>query len=95
MEAQTYLDFIKPELLILIPILYALGLWLKASSFPDKFIPLLLAGVGMLLATLHVFATVSAGAAGVAAQLFTGITQGLLCAAASVFANQIYKQSKK
>lgn len=93
---MNFEDFIKPELLILIPVLYLIGLAIKKSTIADKFIPLLLGGFGVALSALWVFATtdISGGKAAVMA-IFTAITQGVLVAGASVYANQIYKQSKE
>ena len=41
-------DFIKPELLILVPVLYIVGLGLKKTSLSDKFIPLILGASGVI-----------------------------------------------
>jgi len=88
--------YIKPELLILIPVLYLIGLGLKRSAFPDKFIPTLLGAAGVALAILWVISTTDVyGIKNLTAGLFAAITQGVLCAGASVFANQIFKQSGK
>ena len=44
-------DYIKPELLILIPVLYLIGMGLKKSqSVADRKIPLILGACGVLLA---------------------------------------------
>lgn len=84
-------SYIKPELLILIPVLYLLGAALKKSEFRDKLIPWILGGAGVLLACLYIVANEGFTAIGV----FTAITQGVLCAGASVFVNQLSKQTKK
>ena len=39
---EAFKEFIKPELLILIPVLYLIGIGMKKSEIKDKFIPLLL-----------------------------------------------------
>ena len=39
---EAFKEFIKPELLILIPVLYLIGIGMKKSEVKDKFIPLLL-----------------------------------------------------
>lgn len=93
---MNFEDFIKPELLILIPVLYLIGLAIKKSTIADKFIPLLLGGFGVSLSALWVFATSDySGGREIATAVFTAITQGILLAGASVYANQIYKQSKE
>ena len=89
-------EFIKPELLILIPVLYIIGMGLKSSRFKDNFIPLTLGAIAIVLSALYVFATSDVnGAKQVAMAIFTAITQGVLTAGASVYFNQIYKQLTK
>lgn len=94
---MDYQEFIKPELLILIPVLYLVGIGIKKSAIRDKFIPLILGGVGIVLSLIYVFAfsmeTITAQT--LLQCLFIAITQGILCAGASVYINQIIKQSQK
>ena len=93
---MDFVSYIKPELLVLIPVMYLVGLALKKSNWKDERIPLTLGLVSVFLATLWVLATGQLHtAANVFMALFAGITQGVLAAGASVFANQIYKQNKK
>ena len=40
-------EFIKPELLILIPVLYIVGIGLKKSKLSDTLIPLVLGGIAI------------------------------------------------
>lgn len=84
-------EYIKPELLILIPVLYFIGIGLKQSKAKDKFIPWILMACGIVLSTLYVFGTSEITM--IAA--FTAITQGILCAGASVYVNQLVKQTQK
>ena len=90
-------DFIKPELLVLIPVLYIVGHGFKKTSLiKDKFIPLLLGSISILLAGLYIFATSDVNdIKEITMAIFTSITQGILIAGASVYANQIYKQLQK
>ena len=89
-------EFIKPELLILIPVLYAVGMALKKSKVSDTLIPLLLGGIAIILSGAWVIATSSIFTfKDVAYALFISVTQGVLCAGASVYFNQLYVQSKK
>lgn len=93
---MDYQEFIKPELLILIPVLLFVGAAIKRSKIKDALIPIILGAVGVFFAGLYVFATVTvSGVQDVATALFTAFTQGILCAGASVYANQIYKQAGK
>ena len=89
-------EFVKPELLILIPVLYIIGVGLKNSKFKDNFIPVILGVVGILLSTIYVFATSEiSGSKDVLMGIFISLTQGILVAGCSVYFNQIYKQLKE
>lgn len=93
---MNYQDFIKPELLVLIPVLYFIGTAIKKSKISDNKIPFILGGIAILLSGIYLFAAEEIiGVQAVATAIFTAITQGVLCAAASVYANQIIKQSQK
>ena len=90
-------ELIRPELLVLIPVLYFIGTaFKKSSAISDKLIPLLLGATGIALATIYVGATTPPnGGSEIMQMLFAGITQGVLCAGFSVYVNQIIKQTKK
>lgn len=90
-------DMIRPELLVLIPVLYFVGVGMKKSaSVPDKYIPLLLGAAGIILALAYLLATMPvATGQEIAMLVFVGITQGVLCAGCSVYVNQLIKQSGK
>ena len=89
-------EFIKPELLILIPVLYVVGMGLKKSKISDALIPLLLGGGGILLSMLWMFASTDFFAPReLVYALFVSTTQGVLVAGASVYCNQLYVQLKK
>ena len=89
-------EFVKPELLILIPVLYIIGVGLKNSIFKDNLIPVILGVVGILLSTIYVFATGEiSGSKDIHMGIFISLTQGVLVAGCSVYFNQIYKQLKK
>jgi low temperature requirement protein LtrA len=81
-------NLVKPELLILVPVLYLLGSGVKKSNIADKFIPLILGCSGVFLALLYVLTVEPFGVNAI----FAALTQGILCAGLSVYANQIYKQ---
>ena len=81
-------EFVKPELLVLIPVLYVIGEIVKNSKVRDEIIPLVLGVAGVIMASLYVI-----GTAGVSAiNVFAGITQGILCAGCAVYGDQIIKQ---
>ena len=89
-------EFIKPELLILIPVLYVVGIGLKKSKLSDTLIPLILGGIAIVLSASWVIATSDISTLkDVAYALFISVTQGILSAGVSVYANQLYVQSKK
>lgn len=86
-------DYIQPELLILVPVLYLIGESLKKSKIiPSKYIPIYLGVIGILLSLLYMISEYGEASIKMA---FSAITQGILCAGASVYANQIYKQIGK
>lgn len=89
-------EFIKPELLILVPVLYLIGIAIKKSDIQDKHIPSYLGGTSIFLSVLYLVGTSTVFTTqAILALLFTGITQGVLIAGASVYANQLIKQSEK
>lgn len=89
-------NFIKPELLILIPVLYVVGMGLKKSTLSDTRIPLVLGGISIALSVAWVIATSDISTLkDVAYVLFVSVTQGFLSAGASVYFNQLYLQSKR
>lgn len=87
-------SYINPELLVLVPVLYLMGAAIKRYGSDDRVIPMVLGLMGMLLASLYGIATMEAGDT-VAMALFTGIIQGVLCAAAAVYTHQCYRQATK
>lgn len=90
-------EFIKPELLVLIPVLYIIGIGFKKTTLlKDKFIPVALGLISIFLTGLYIFATSDiTGAKEITMAIFTALTQGVLIAGASVYANQIYKQLQR
>lgn len=91
------LSYVKPELLIVVVVLYFIGVMIKKSeNISDKFIPMILGILGMLICGLYVFATSTvSGSQKVAMALFTAITQGIIVAGLSTYVNQLIKQSGK
>lgn len=88
---DSIINMIRPELLILAVVLYGLGMILKKTSLKDNFIPLILGAAGL---------TVGITYCGIVegftwAVIGTGAVQGLLCAAASNYVNQVIKQMQK
>ena len=89
-------EFIKPEFVVLVPMLYLVGIGIKKSKVADKHIPWMLGVVGVVLSGVYVFATTAiAGCQSVRAGVFTAVVQGVLAAGASVYVNQVVKQGRK
>ena len=88
--------FIRPELLILIPVLYIIGIGLKKSKISDTLIPITLGVISIILSASWIIATATiVSFKDVASAIFTSVTQGILSAGASVYVSQLYIQSKK
>lgn len=94
---ENIMDFIKPELLVLVPVLIVLGGFLKrAAWFADKNIPAVLGLTGIVLAALWVAGTSDLSTTqAILLAIFTAIIQGFICAGAAVYCNQLAKQTKK
>ncbi len=90
---MEFQEFIKPELLLLIPILMGIGSQVKATPrIPDWVIPFTLDALGVLFAGIYVGATYGSEM-NIWMAIFTGATQGLLCALAAIGVNQTIKQT--
>lgn len=91
------MNYVKPELLVVAVVLYFLGMALKqAETIKDKYIPLILGGISIVLCAIWVLATSTLGSGqDVAMAVFTAITQGILVAGLSNYVNQIVKQAGK
>lgn len=86
-------SLIKPELLILIPVLYFIGVGLKKSKLKDNMIPMCIGVVSVILSLTWVISTSEIRSVrDVVLAIFTGVTQGVLTAGSSVYFNQLYKQ---
>ena len=93
---MNYQEYIKTELLMLIPVLYFIGIGLKKSNLPNKWIPATLGVIAVVLSAVWVIATVEiSGVQEAAFAIFTAVTQGVLVTGASVYMNQLYVQAKK
>lgn len=90
------MNYIKPELLVLVPVLYIIGRGIKKSNVSDNHIPLILGIVSVVLSILWVISTSDIKSwQDVVYAVFTSVTQGILAAGASVYVSQLYIQSKK
>lgn len=94
---EQIMNYIKPELIVVAVVLYFIGMGLKnAQAVKDKYIPLILGGIGIVLCAIWVIATSTIGTGQeIAMAVFTAIVQGILVAGVSTYINQIVKQSQK
>lgn len=94
---EQIMNYVKPELIVVAVVLYFVGAGLKKSeTITDRYIPLILGGIGIALSAVYVLATspLSTGQE-IALAVFTAIVQGILVAGLSTYINQIIKQSGK
>ena len=88
-------EYIRSELIVLIPVLYMLGVCLKHSRVPDRWIPAVLGITAIVLSAVWVMSGTDVGSPQeFFAALFTAVTQGVLLAGTSVYIHQLYKQSR-
>lgn len=90
-------EYVRPELLVLAVVLYFIGKGIKNSeAIKDKYIPIILGIVGVIISGIYVVATSSiAGYQSILMIIFTSIVQGILVAGLAVYANENIKQLKK
>lgn len=94
---EQIMNYVKPELVVVAVVLYFIGMGLKKTEkVSDKYIPLILGGIGIALCAVWVLATCTLGnGQDIAMAVFTAIVQGILVAGLSTYINQIIKQAKK
>lgn len=93
---MTYTDFITPELMILVPVLYGLAEVIKMTDMKNKYIPVILMAVSCVITGLYIFSSHSLTTTQEVAQaIWMSLTQGILIASASVLTNNIVKQAQK
>lgn len=87
-------NYIKPELMIIIPILYGLGVWIKAiPKIKSYLIPFILLGISIVLSILYMVGSEQFKVNG--NMIISGIFQGIIIALTTVGGNQIVKQMKE
>lgn len=93
MEQLT--NYIQPELLVLIPVMYLIGMGLKKTKkVSDNLIPLAVGIISVILASVFILSTHELeGYRDVADAIFSAVTQGILCGGTSVYFNQLIKQT--
>lgn len=90
---MSIMDYIKPEMLVIAVLLYVIGMMVKQAAFiNDKYIPLILGVIGILVAVCWVAGdSETFGVTG----FITSAVQGVLCAGLAVYGNQTIKQLGK
>lgn len=90
-------EFLKPELLLLIPVIYIIGMITKRLSFiNDKYIPLITTACSLILTFVYVFATSSLKSYEMLLlAIFESLTQSILISGTATFTNQLIKQFGK
>lgn len=92
MNVEELTAYISPELMILVPVLYVVGMLIKHTQrVSDRLIPLILGGVSIVICWLYEFMSLGFGFEA----LFCGIVQGILLAGVTVYGNQVWKQIRK
>ncbi|MEG1782009.1 MAG: phage holin family protein, partial [Oscillospiraceae bacterium] len=77
MTLELIQQYIQPQLLIIVPMLWGIGMAVKKSSIKNQYIPLILLCSSCLVTMLHLTSTkIILDYEGVSACLFAGITQG-------------------
>ena len=90
-------EYIKPELLVVVIVLYFIETGLKKTELiKDKFIPIILGGIGVLISAIYVIATSQINVyQEVMMAIFTSIIQGILVAGISVYVKKLIQNRKK
>ena len=94
---EQIINYVKPELVIVAVVLYFIGIGLKnAQAVKDKYIPLIIGIIGIILCWVWVLATSELGSGQeIALAVFTAVVQGVLTAGLSTYVNQVIKQAQK
>lgn len=79
----NFVNFILEQNIIIVAALYCIGMFIKQSPIKDKLIPFVILICGIILCVISGGLNVGA------------VMQGVFCAAAAVFTNQIFKQLDK
>jgi hypothetical protein len=90
MDLSLALQFVKPELVIVMVACYVLGMFLKASTIKDWLIPYVLLIFAIVLTIVYIAIVLGSGFTGKV--IIEGFIQGLFAAALAVYGNQLIKQ---
>ena len=77
MNLEMIQQYIDPQLVIIVPMLWGIGMAIKKSNIRNDFIPLILLGCSCSVVMLHLMGTkLMLDSQAVSACLFAGVTQG-------------------
>jgi len=93
MDWNVIIEFIRPELFLLVAFLWCIGLFLKKAPWftADWMIPFVLLGISIVITIVYM--AIVAGQGFTAVVIVTGIIQAVLIAALAVFGNELIKQA--
>lgn len=91
MDLSLVLQFVKPELLIVLVACYVFGMFLKGSKIKDWLIPYIILMFAIVL--MLVYTAIVLGQGFTAKVVVMSIIQGLFAAALAVYGNQLIKQA--
>ena len=91
---MNFNDYIHPEFLVLVPVLWFIGWAIKKSNMKSCIIPFILTAISVALCTIYGFATLDIFLVkNILMCVFISITQGVIATACAVFGDQIIKQA--
>ncbi len=92
MDLNLVLNFVRPELLILVIFIWCLGLFFKKMPLFNKewIIPFILLGFSVIITVLYISFVLGEGFS--PSSIVSAIIQGVIIAALAVFSNEIIKQ---
>ena len=86
LDFAMYQEYVKPELLIVTPILYILAKMMDNSHLDNRKIPWYLLIVSIILSSLYVFSTSDTSSfSKVLSALFTTVIQGVLLSGTTIY----------
>ncbi len=93
MDWNTVLNFVRPELIILVIFVWCFGLFLKKTpAFKAEWIiPLILLAISVVFTVLYIGFVIGEGFT--PASVISAVIQGVIIAALAVFGNEVFKQS--
>lgn len=93
LTSLNLMEFIPSSLLILVAVLYVLGVGLKKSKVPDKYITVVLLILGITIAVL--LSIINTQYKTMLDAIINGAMQGVLCWGVAIGVNQTAKQLNK